>query len=220
MKKPIIVLASVLVAITAAAVNRLYLPDFTICPGETMQVALILQNDEQFTAFQTDLILPQGLSVVEDDGEYLFDLTNRNASDQTIISKLRDDGALRMVSFCMSVKPYSGTNGALVVINLTASEDFIGPATIALKNSICATVDGVDFFLAADSCVVTQITQQLSGDADGDERVNIADVTFLIDYLLGGCSTSFHIQNADMDGDGNVNIADVTALIDMLLQGQ
>lgn len=113
-----------MVSLGVAAANRFYLPDFSIAAGETMQVAMILENDELFTAFQTDLMLPQGLSVVEDDGEYLFDLTGRNASDQTIISKLREDGALRMVSFCMSVKPYSGRSGALVVINLHADENF------------------------------------------------------------------------------------------------
>ena len=94
MKKSIIVVLTAMVALNIAATNRFYLPDFTICPGETMQVAMILENDSSFTAFQTDLMLPQGLSVVEDDGDYLLDLTSRNASDQAIISKLRPDGAV------------------------------------------------------------------------------------------------------------------------------
>lgn len=217
MKKAIIVLAAVMVAITATAVNRLYMPDFTICPGETMQVAIILENDEQFTAFQTDLILPEGLSVVLEEDEYLFDLTNRKASDHAIISKLRHDGAIRMVSFSIGVKPYSGNTGAIVVINLTANENFIGPATVMLKNSICANLEGVDFHLDGDSCEVSQLAQQLMGDADGDGMTSISDITSLIDYLLSGCQTSFHTQNADFDGDSSVNIDDVTALIDMLL---
>lgn len=219
MKKAIIVLAAVMVAITATAVNQLYMPDFTICPGETMQVAIILENDEQFTAFQTDLILPKGLSVVQEEDEYLFDLTNRKASDHTIISKLRHDGAIRMVSFSIGVKPYSGSTGAIVVINLTADEDFTGPATIMLKNSICANLEGVDFHLDRDSCEVSQSAQQLMGDADGDCMTSISDITYLIDYLLSGCQTSFHTQNADIDSNGRVSIDDVTALIDLLLNG-
>lgn len=217
MKKAIVVLAAVMVAITATAVNRLYMPDFTICPGETMQVAIILENDEQFTAFQTDLILPEGLSVVQEEDEYLFDLTNRKASDHTIISKLRHDGAIRMVSFSIGVKPYSGSTGAIVVINLTADDGFTGPATIMLKNSICANLEGVDFHLDGDSCVVSQSAQQLMGDADGDGMRSISDITYLIDYLLSGCQTSFHTQNADVDGNGRISIDDVTTLIDMLL---
>ena len=53
------------------------------------------------------------------------------------------------------------------------------------------------------------------GDVNHDHSVNIADVTALIDYLLGSgnvCTTC-----ANVDGDNGINIADVTALIDKLL---
>ena len=206
------------VAFNAAAINRLYLPDFVISPGETMQVALIMENDEQVTAIQTDLILPEGLTIVQEDDEYLFDLTNRAASDHTIISKLRQDGAIRMVSFSIGVKPYKGNDGAVVVINLKAADDFVGPATIELKNSIIADLEGQEFFLAGDSCEVQLLEQQRLGDVNGDGRVNITDVTSLINYLLAGCQTSFHIENAQMNGDGLININDVTSLINLLLQ--
>ena len=87
MRRSLLVAVTAMVAINVVAANRFYLPDFVIAAGETMQVAMILENDEPFTAFQTDLMLPQGLTVVQDDGDYLLDLTVRNASDQTIISK-------------------------------------------------------------------------------------------------------------------------------------
>ncbi len=53
------------------------------------------------------------------------------------------------------------------------------------------------------------------GDVNHDHSVNIADVTALIDYLLG--SGSVCTTCANVNGDGEVNIADVTALIDKLL---
>ena len=55
------------------------------------------------------------------------------------------------------------------------------------------------------------------GDVNGDGSVNIADVTMLIDYLLGNMSDSFVAEAADVTGDNQVNIGDVTALIDRLL---
>ncbi len=54
-----------------------------------------------------------------------------------------------------------------------------------------------------------------AGDVNHDHTVNIADVTALIDYLLGSgnvCTTC-----ANVNGDDGINIADVTALIDKLL---
>ena len=56
------------------------------------------------------------------------------------------------------------------------------------------------------------------GDVNGDGNVNIADVTALIDYLLGG-SDGVAWDNADVNRDGALNIADVTSLIDHLLGG-
>ena len=56
------------------------------------------------------------------------------------------------------------------------------------------------------------------GDVDGNNRVDIADVSALIDMLLAGNSTSTP-QSADVDRDGSISIADVSALIDMLLSG-
>jgi len=60
----------------------------------------------------------------------------------------------------------------------------------------------------------------LAGDVDGDGHVNIADVTALIDYLLGGDIQGLDVIAADVDLDGHVNIADVTALIDKLLSNE
>ena len=58
----------------------------------------------------------------------------------------------------------------------------------------------------------------MKGDVDGDGRVNIGDVTALINYLLSG-NDSINPDAADTDTDGRVNISDVTALINMLLSG-
>ena len=53
------------------------------------------------------------------------------------------------------------------------------------------------------------------GDVNHDFKVNVADVTDLVDYLLGG--TTIHLEQADTYGDDNITIADVTALVDYLL---
>lgn len=57
----------------------------------------------------------------------------------------------------------------------------------------------------------------LRGDVDGNGRVDIADVTSLIDLLLSG-STDVP-ASADANNDGTISISDVTTLIDYLLSG-
>lgn len=54
------------------------------------------------------------------------------------------------------------------------------------------------------------------GDVNHDGDVNIADVTALIDMLLGNGNATCTLC-ADVNGDSEINIADATALIDKLL---
>ena len=55
------------------------------------------------------------------------------------------------------------------------------------------------------------------GDVNHDGKVNITDVTDLIDYLLHNEKSTICTICADVDGDGFVKIADVTVLIDLML---
>ena len=54
-----------------------------------------------------------------------------------------------------------------------------------------------------------------AGDVNNDERVNVSDVSALINMILG--STAMDQSRADVNGDGRVNVSDVSALINMIL---
>ena len=58
----------------------------------------------------------------------------------------------------------------------------------------------------------------VKGDVDGDGEVGIADVTFLIDYLMSG-DVVINEANADVDGETGITISDVTTIIDFLMTG-
>ena len=73
--------------------------------------------------------------------------------------------------------------------------------------------------LAKMKLIIEKVTQGHGyelGDVNHDEAVNIADVTALIDYLLGSGSACEICANVNGDDEG-INIGDVTALIDKLL---
>ncbi|MCH7879298.1 MAG: dockerin type I repeat-containing protein [candidate division Zixibacteria bacterium] len=59
----------------------------------------------------------------------------------------------------------------------------------------------------------------VAGDANGDESVNIADVTFLIARIFAGGAATPCCREADADGSGSVNIADITYLIARIFAG-
>lgn len=206
-------------ALCAGATDRFYIEDFTINPEETIEVGILLDNEVAYSAFQADLYLPTGLTIVQEDGDYLIDLTTRKGRDHTISSKLHADGGIRIMSYSTSLKVYSGNNGVLVTMCIAADEDFTGPATIRLKNVLFTAPLGEEIEFAGETCIVTLPTTSTPGDINGDGTVSISDITALIDYLLSGDDTNIQLDNADVDCNGTVSVSDVTALIDKLLSG-
>ncbi len=59
-------------------------------------------------------------------------------------------------------------------------------------------------------------TTSITGDVNADNQVTIADVTALVNIILGK-TTDFDISVADVNGDSQVTIADVTALVNIIL---
>ena len=55
----------------------------------------------------------------------------------------------------------------------------------------------------------------LKGDVNGDGKVNVSDVTALVNMILGVIPKD--ITRGDVNGDGNVNVSDVTALVNLIL---
>ena len=132
---------------------------------------------------------------------------------------------IALVAFVSSAETYSylkftKTNGSTVTCsvagikvtydnsNITVTNDE-GTTTIALSE-----VQDMYFSNEAGSEPSYKV-----GDVNRDGSVSIADVTALIDYLLGGDADGIDTTAANVNGDDTVSIADVTALIDLLLSG-
>ena len=58
------------------------------------------------------------------------------------------------------------------------------------------------------------------GDVNGDNMVNITDVTSLVSLILSGNADSEVKKKADVTGDGTVNVTDVTTLVSYILSGK
>ncbi len=71
-----------------------------------------------------------------------------------------------------------------------------------------------DFDGIGDSC------DFICGDIDGsNEAPNVADLTYLVNYLFKSGPPPPIIEAADVDGSGDVNVADLTYLVNYLFKG-
>lgn len=57
----------------------------------------------------------------------------------------------------------------------------------------------------------------VSGGANGDGQVTLADAVAVVNYILGNPSENFNASNADVDGNGSITITDAVRIVDMLL---
>ncbi len=60
------------------------------------------------------------------------------------------------------------------------------------------------------------LSARVLGDVNGDGKVNVTDVTTLVNMILRVIPTD--TVNADIDGNGQINVSDVTALINLILR--
>ena len=142
MKRLVSLTIGVIVALGCAATDRFYIEDFTISPGETRTISILLDNEMEYTAFQSDIYLPEGLSVEMDGDYYVFDLSDRKARSHILSTAIQNDGAIRLLCYSSSVSTFKGSSGALVYMNVIASNDFVGPKTILIKNTRFGTTLG------------------------------------------------------------------------------
>lgn len=200
-------------ALSGIANDRLYIKEFEIVAGETKIIALILDNDTAYSAFQTDIYLSSGLEIEQEDGEYIIDLNpERTAKSHVVSTFKRENGAIRVFVTSQNLATFRGCGGDIAYIQIKATNAFPGSGTISLRNSIAAESDATRHILADCTAKAGELST-LKGDVNGDGEVNIADINAIIDMILSGRSD----PSGDVNGDGEVNIADINAVIDIIL---
>lgn len=63
------------------------------------------------------------------------------------------------------------------------------------------------------------IAEGIKGDANGDGRVSVTDITAIASYILGDTPANFDIQMADVNGDGRISVTDISALVTLIMGG-
>ena len=63
------------------------------------------------------------------------------------------------------------------------------------------------------------VTEPECGDVNGDEVINIFDITYLISFLYISGPPPVMEETADVNHDGTINIFDITGLISFLYMG-
>lgn len=137
----------------ASAANRFYLETGNIEPGETRTLAFILDNEETFYGFQTDITFPEGLNIVTlSNGKYDCALSDRFDSSYSLLVHPQSNGDIRFGTYSTTHTAISGNSGALMYVTVQAAADFAG-GELTIHNSYFVTEKDRDVEL--EDCIVS-----------------------------------------------------------------
>ncbi|MCR5433692.1 MAG: hypothetical protein K6F20_04780 [Bacteroidaceae bacterium] len=178
--------------------------------GDTFTLPVSLINEDEISAMQFELSLPDGVSVTS------AALTDRK-NDHTIGYKQAANGNYQFTVFSGASKAFSGNEGVVANISLSVSNSMAaGNYTIQLKN-IELTTTAASGINPTDQSATLTVSNIKLGDVNGDDKISITDAVGIVNYILGSPSATFHPEAADVNGDSKISITDAVAVVNIIL---
>jgi hypothetical protein len=191
-----------------------YIPSVVSTSGDSVQLDICLKNPIPAIAFEMDLVLPDGFVL-----DTLKTCLSSARKGNHILSIARMSDSIMQYKFlCFSMKKkdiLSGDSGSVLKLYTKVpveEKNYI----INIKNAILVdTATNVLELSMFDGKL--EVTSAVSkGDANGDKKVDVTDIVYLVAYINGKKPDGFYPEAADMDGNGVWNIADITKMVVMV----
>lgn len=165
-------------------------------------------------------------------GEVAFSDVEKWVANQPYVIGVPSDLKDKNLTFSATATKVMPTTTSTTV---TTNYQFVGTSLDkTLANAYVMNNDGSAFVPTADATVkagyayfnVGAATQPdripistggLKGDVNGDDLIDIKDITLLVNYILGKTSDGIVLENADMNEDGRYDVTDLTLICNAIL---
>ena len=202
----------------AALSNAIYVDQTDGRIGGTMDIPVKLKSDFAVRGFQFTMELPEGTTV--NSWKLSTDRLPSGATESDKISSQGIDGNKISVACSLNYegKTFTGNDGVVATVNVTFSEDMEeGSYPIYLTECSSSDATGYKNPELSDVKSTLFLESYVPGDANGDGRVMIGDVTAILNYIVGVSTDTLHLKAADVNGDGKVLIGDVIAILNLIV---
>ena len=195
--------------------------DVKLNKGQQQVLTISLENETtDFAAYQFDLTLPEGFTLLTDDnGKVKATLGSRygDSNQSLIVEESAERHTYRFLCFSMLEGVIEGNSGPLFGVTIVpAAEQSEGNYQAVIRDVTFTRAGGVEVALA-DASFNIEMTGKPNGDANGDGKVNVSDIVEIMNYITGMGSDVFDKSAADVNGDGVVNIADILMMVNIIM---
>ena len=120
MQKRVLYIAFLLLAICnqIVAEDQMTINDFSLSPGGSKEVGIMLTNEDTYVGFQFDLYLPDGITV-----ESFSANSSRIPEGTTPQMAQQSDGSYRFIAAALNGNPIIGSEGAVLTITVKAGDN-------------------------------------------------------------------------------------------------
>ena len=208
MKRTIILLAIVWLAVTGWSRNSVWMTDFYLHTAETAQVPVILSNESAVTQIQCEVQLP----VWCDETSTTFTLGDLTRNG-TISVERPDLNVVRLtIKGAGTIK--AGT-GIIAYMTIRAPYYLRNKYQIKLTDIKLTNGNGTVTTGSDTKCTINPDALQ-RGDVNGDQIIDVEDVNRIINHILDLEPLS-DVAQGDMDYNGKVDVADLNIVINAIL---
>ncbi len=217
----IFVLALLAWAGNADAADWLGISVFSIAPGETKTVSVLLENPaSSYTLLEFCLTLPEGITIDSDEDGYLMATPNgmRFTRSHRLEIERSDAGYYKVLIYSSNNAALAGNTGELFSITLTASAQLIEGTYEGRFHDQLFVDMNQEGYEPEPSTFAINVASSVKGDTNRDGKIDVADVTAQVNIINGNAgSGQYDTQAADMDDNGSVGTDDVRALVRLIL---
>ena len=204
--------------------NTLYIEDTEVLVDSEVTLSVKMKNSVDAEAFAFDLILPYGMEVVTDSvGNPVVSLSEERTTARrtdtfgaAFLTAYRPNEAIRVIAASSNGSAIPAGDGEVCTIRLRIPKNMdSGYYGLRMTNISSADTE-------AHSYDVKQMTSKIIirglslGDANGDGKVNVADLIAIAHYVLDRPPLNFSTRAADVNFDCKVNVADYVGVAHML----
>ena len=180
--------------------------DINLQPSETRTVTIALDNEIDYTAFQLDMQLPDGMTATD------FRLTDRAGSSHAIDANMLSNGKQRVMCYSPQLAAINGHEGALLSFDVTATDNVVGDIMvdgIEMVSAACQTISLDAFTIQVNNAVTDEM------ELDANVRIYADGHDIIIESPIAQ-----HVVISDMAGHSySVDVPEGRTVIHSRLSG-
>ena len=197
--------------------NAIYVVPIKACSGGKAQMVIRLKNANAVSAYNFDMVLPEGVTVAQNaQGKYIDALSDRH-DDHSRTFNYKGNNTYSLAVLSGNSEELTGNDGAIRFVTLQVADNLAnGLYAIEIKNASYSLPNGTTVTLPNTTSSIT-VDDYILGDVNGNGGIDIGDAVTIVNYLVGKDSTTFIEQAADTNKNDGIDIGDAVTIVNYLV---